>query len=464
MTISKKQWIRFSIITAIYLLFTIWVGSYWLLLGIPFLVDIYLTKFVKWSWWKKSKNPAIRSVMEWVDAIVFALVAVYLINTFVFQNYQIPTSSLEKSLLVGDYLFVSKLAYGPRAPITPLSFPMVQNTFPITDSKSYFDNPQWPYKRLKGFGKVRRNDIVVFNFPAGDTVAFKVQNPDYYELKNQLGEERLHTDKLTFGEIIARPVDRRENFVKRTIGMPGDLLEIKANQVYIDGEILKNPEKMQLNYYVETTGKLLTEKDFRQMDISHDDRVRLSGSKLNPLDMTYLGIEALPAGGYNPVYYLPLTKEATGYLESLGFVAKIIIEPDPVRMPTYPGIYNTGWTRDNFGPVWIPAKGATITLDEKNTAIYERCIRNYEKNEIYRKDSITYINGAPATEYTFKMDYYFMMGDNRHNSADSRAWGFVPEDHVVGEPVFIWLSINKDRGWFDGRIRWNRIFTSAKSN
>ena len=463
MNISKKQWIKFSVITLIYLLFTIWVGCYWLLLGIPVLVDIYLTRFIKWNWWRKSKNAAVRSVMEWVDAIVFALVAVYLINTFIFQNYQIPTSSLEKSLLVGDYLFVSKLAYGPRAPITPLSFPMVQNTFPITNSKSYFDKPQWPYKRLKGFGNVKRGDIVVFNFPAGDTVAFKVQNPDYYSLKKQVGEERLNTETETFGEIIYRPIDRRENYVKRAIGMPGDSLEVKDNQVYINGEMLKNPEKMQLNYFVETNGTRLTEKDFRKMEISKDDRILLGAAQLNPLTMAYIGIEALSTGKYNPIYHLPLTKEALNYLESLNFIVKVVVEPD-FGGATYPGTYKTGWTRDDFGPLWIPSKGATITLDERNTALYERCIRNYEKNEIYRQGETTYINGEPAAEYTFKMDYYFMMGDNRHNSADSRSWGFVPEDHVVGEPVFIWLSIDKDRGWFDGKIRWNRLFTSAKSN
>ena len=464
MKISKKQWIKFSIITLIYLLFTIWVGNYWLLLVVLFFIDVYLTRFIKWDWWKKTENMLVRRVMEWVDAIVFALVAVYLINTFIFQNYQIPTSSLEKSLLVGDYLFVSKLAYGPRTPITPLSFPMVQNTFPITDSKSYFEKPQWAYKRLKGFGNVTRGDIVVFNFPAGDTVAFKVQNPDYYSLKKELGEEYLNANPQTFGEIIYRPIDRRENYVKRAIGMPGDLIEVRDNQVYINSEMLKNPEKMQLNYFIETNGTLLTEKDFRKMDVSKDDRTLLNNSQINPLTLAYIGIQALPTGKYNPIYRLPLTKEALNYLEALNFIVKVIVEPDIFGGPTYPGTYETGWTRDNFGPLWIPAKGATITLDEKNTAFYERCIRNYEKTEIYRQGETTYINGAPATEYTFKMDYYFMMGDNRHNSADSRSWGFVPEDHIVGEPVFIWLSIDKDRGWLDGKIRWNRLFTSAKSN
>lgn len=463
MKIAPKQWIKFSIITLIYLLFTIWVGCYWLLLGIPVLIDIYLTRFVKWNWWKKSPNPIVRKTMEWVDAIVFALIAVYIINTFIFQNYQIPTSSLEKSLLVGDYLFVSKLAYGPRAPMTPLSFPLAQHTMPFFNTKSYLEWPQWPYKRLKGLGELERGDIVVFNFPAGDTVALKIQNPDYYTLKNREGEDFMRSNPGIFGEIVYRPVDRRENYVKRLIGMPGDTLQIKNNEVYIDGVKIKAPEEMQLNYFVETNGTLLSEKDFRNMEVREEDRVFIEPMQ-NANILNFVGIYPNSSGKYNPVYHLPLTQKALNYLNSLDFIGKVIIEPDVLGGPTYPGKYPTGWTRDNFGPIWIPAKGATIPLNEKNIALYERCIRNYEGNSLTQSGNTYYINGQPATSYTFKYDYYFMMGDNRHNSADSRFWGFVPEDHIVGEPVFIWLSIDKDRKWFDGRIRWNRIFKSAKSD
>ena len=270
---SKKQWIKFSIAAVLYLLFTLWMQNAWLLLGLIVLVDIFLTGYIPWGAWKRTKNPQVRNVLEWVDDILFALVAVYFINIFIFQNYQIPSSSLEKSLLVGDYLFVSKLSYGPRVPNTPVAFPLVQNTLPFFNCKSYLDWPEWDYKRVKGLGHVKRNDIVVFNFPAGDTVALKVQNPDYYHLVEQYGREAILLNKADFGDVIYRPVDKRENYVKRCIGMPGDTIEIRDNQVYIDGVAAKNPEKMQLNYFVETDGSMLSEEQFRLLDVSKADRV-----------------------------------------------------------------------------------------------------------------------------------------------------------------------------------------------
>jgi signal peptidase I len=447
--ILKKQWIKFGITAALYVLFTLWMRNGWLLLGLVVLADIFLTKFVPWGAWKKTKNPSLRTALEWVDDILFALIAVYLINLFIFQNYQIPTSSLEKSLLVGDYLFVSKLSYGPRVPNTPLSFPLVQNTFPITNTKSYLDWPEWGYKRVAGLGKVKRNDIVVFNFPAGDTVALKQQNPDYYTLVAENGREYIHLNTEAFGEVIYRPVDKRENYVKRCIGMPGDTLSVRDNQVYINDTPADNPEDMQYNYYVETDGSLITEEQFRLLDVSKADR-KLASPNLLP----YLGFDANAAR----VYHLPLTQKALAIVGKLPGVKKIVIEPDAFGGTTYPVDYHTGWTRDNYGPLWIPAKGATIALTEQNLALYHRCIRNYENNVLETKDGKIYINGKEETSYTFRYDYYFMMGDNRHNSADSRSWGFVPEDHIVGKPILIWLSLDKDHSLFNGGIRWNRLF------
>lgn len=455
---SKKQWIKFSIAAILYLLFTLWMQNAWLLLGLIVLVDIFLTQYIPWGAWKRTKNPQVRNVLEWVDDILFALIAVYFINIFIFQNYQIPSSSLEKSLLVGDYLFVSKLSYGPRVPNTPIAFPLVQNTLPFFNCKSYLDWPEWDYKRVKGFGHVKRNDIVVFNFPAGDTIALKVQNPDYYSLVKDYGREAIRLDKATFGDVIYRPVDKRENYVKRCIGMPGDTLEVRNNQVYIDGVAAKNPEKMQLKYLLETNGSMLSEEQFRLLDISKADRAMIDGNNNTSL-MAFLGIKPNENGQYNPVYHIPLTQKALETAKKLPIVKSVFVEPDTFGGDTYyPVGYETGWSRDNYGPIWIPKKGATIPLTERNLALYKRCIVNYEHNNLEVKDGKVYINGKPETSYTFKYDYYWMMGDNRHNSADSRSWGFVPEDHIVGKPIMIWLSLDKDRSLFDGGIRWNRMF------
>lgn len=452
-----KQWVKFGIWALIYILFITWVGNFWWLFLLPLIFDIFITRFIPYDWWKKYKdtNPVLYTICSWIDAIVFALVAVYFIFLYLFQNYQIPSSSLEKSLLVGDFLFVSKVAYGPRVPNTPLSFPLVQHTFPW-GGKSYFEKPQWEYKRLKGLGKVERGDIVVFNFPAGDTVAVKQQNPDYYTLCYYYGREVVNQRSDIFGDIIWRPVDRRENYVKRCVGVPGDTLSIVNNQIYINGKELPDNEGVQYNYYVQTTGAVITSKTFDKLGISKEDRLLLNPS-------TNVGQQEFQAMGLDvsrPVYHLPLTRQMKADLMAMSIIDTIIIEPDWRGGDVYP-LGAKPWTRDNYGPIYMPKKGETLAINADNYAIYERVIRNYEHNSIEMKDSVVYINGAPANEYTFKMDYYFMMGDNRHKSADSRYWGFVPEDHIVGQPVVVWLSLNKDKGWFDGKIRWNRFFKYA---
>lgn len=452
-----KQWVKFGIWALIYILFITWVGNFWWLFLLPLIFDIFITRFIPYDWWKKYKdtNPILYTICSWIDAIVFALVAVYFIFLYLFQNYQIPSSSLEKSLLVGDFLFVSKVAYGPRVPNTPLSFPLVQHTFPW-GGKSYFEKPQWDYKRLKGLGKVERGDIVVFNFPAGDTVAVKQQNPDYYTLCYYYGREVVNQRSDIFGDIIWRPVDRRENYVKRCVGVPGDTLSIVNNQIYINGKELPDNEGVQYNYYVQTTGAVITSKTFDKLGISKEDRLLLNPS-------TNVGQQEFQAMGLDvsrPVYHLPLTRQMKADLMAMSIIDTIIIEPDWRGGDVYP-LGAKPWTRDNYGPIYMPKKGETLAINADNYAIYERVIRNYEHNSIEMKDSVVYINGAPANEYTFKMDYYFMMGDNRHKSADSRYWGFVPEDHIVGQPVVVWLSLNKDKGWFDGKIRWNRFFKYA---
>lgn len=458
--IEKKQYIKFAIAAVLYGLFILWMQNGWLALGYILLADIYLTKYIPWGAWKKTNNPTLKSIYDWIDDIIFALVAVYFINLFIFQNYQIPSSSLEKSLLVGDYLFVSKVSYGPRVPNTPLSFPLVQNTLPILNCKSYLDWPSWDYKRVAGLGQIQRNDIVVFNFPAGDTVATLQQNPDYYTLVQMYGREAVRMNKQSFGDIIYRPVDKRENYVKRCVGLPGDSLSIRNNQVYINGKAARNPKNMQLNYFVETETPL-TETMFRNWGVSRDDYMPYGQpcTVTDPETLSFLGFQPNANGAYNLVYRFPMTEAMVAQVKKLPSVKKVIVEPEIIGGTMYyPVDYDNGWTRDNYGPIWIPKRGATIELTPENLALYRRCIKNYEHNELEEKDGVVYINGEKATTYTFQYDYYWMMGDNRHNSADSRSWGFVPEDHIVGKPIMIWLSLDKDRSLFDGGIRWNRLF------
>ena len=463
---TRIQWIKFAVVLVLWLAFIIWLKSWLGLIVIPFIFDAYITKKIPWSWWKKSKNPAVLSIMSWVDAIVYAGVAVYFVNLFFFQNYVIPSSSLEKSLLVGDYLFVSKMSYGGRIPQTPLHMPLTQHTIPGLNCKSYLEWPKWDYKRVDGLGQVQLNDIVVFNFPAGDTVAVNVPAEDIYRLSIQAGKEltkpmdlaslnpeqqrvvydhyyrtgRRYIDenKAMFGEVVSRPVDRRENYVKRCVGLPGQTLEIKNRTIYLDGVANKEPENVQYRYWVEVN-KPIPDELAHELGISQED-----------LAFYYIEQKA---------YNIPLTEKAKQALLARKDIVKSIAHvPGDDAGGLYPVNKLTGWTTDNYGPVWIPKKGETINLTLDNLPIYERCIHAYEGNDLQVKDGKIYINGQETDQYTFQMDYYWMMGDNRHNSADSRFWGFVPEDHIVGKPIFIWLSLNPDRGWFDGKVRWDRLF------
>lgn len=459
-----KTWIKFSIVLILYILFCIWVGSPWLWPGVLLIIDGYITKKINWRWWKSSKNPKVVSAMKLLEDIVVVVFSVHVFFLFFFQNYQIPTSSLEKSYLVGDYLLVSKLSYGPRMPQTLISFPIIHNTF-FWGGKSYLDKPQAEYRRLKGFGSVKRNDIVVFNFPAGDTVAVKEQNPDYYTLVNTYGRQYLRENKERFGEIIYRPVDKREHYVKRCIGLPGDSLEVRNNDVYINGERIKDPKNLQHTYYIQTDGRAIPEQLLDDLKISMDDRqVLLDGSAPQNFGFfQYLKLDTLSNGSYGLVHQLPLTQEMVKQIRAVSSVKNVVIEPSPSAEddPTYPVDMKKSWTRDNYGPIWIPKKGATINLTLENLPLYIRCIHNFEGHVVAVKEGRIFIDGVVSDTYTFEMDYYFMMGDNRHRSADSRAWGFVPEDHIVGSPVWVWLSLDKDKGLFSGKIRWNRFLLPA---
>ena len=460
----KKQWLKFIVVLVLWLLFIYWLRSWLGLIVVPFIYDAYISKKINWQWWKEAEGP-VRFVMSWVDAIVFALVAVYFINLFFFQNYVIPSSSLEKSLLTGDYLFVSKVSYGPRIPQTPLTMPLTQHTLPVFECKSYIEWPQWDYRRVKGLGNVELNDIVVFNYPSGDTICGNLRyqaqdfyqlcygygyqlypnrpNPDsltaaqrlrlYNEIK-QLGRRYIEENRNEFGGIATRPADRRENYVKRCVGLPGQTLQIKNRIVYLDGKANKEPDNVQYTYYVKLK-RHLTDEEMLEWKITMEDLTQL-----------------------NQYGYMPLTNTAYNALKgNKDLVESIQLVTDASEWEIYPLNGNYHWTRDNYGPVWIPKKGESIDLTLENLPIYERPIRVYEGNELEVRDGKIFINGEQTTKYTFKMDYYWMMGDNRHNSADSRYWGFVPEDHIVGKPIFIWWSSDPDRHGFSG-IRWNRLF------
>ena len=435
--VKKTRWWRFGAVALIYVLWTIWMGNPLLLLGLILLGDIYLTQYLPWGAWKGLENKTLKTIMSWVDAIVYALVLVYFLFLFIGQNYQIPSSSLEKSLLTGDFLWVNKVTYGPRVPQTPLHFPLAQNTLPILNCKSYIETPQLSYHRLKGLRNVERMDIVVFNFPAGDTVALKMPNPDYYTLCQERGRDVVRNNKEIFGDVIYRPVDRRDNYVKRCLGLPGETLQIKDGIVYVNGKAVPQPENVQYFYYVETDGTFIGDAMFDDLGISMEDR-----------------------HGQGNQYILPLTAAMKKKLESESWVKTIQrIQPDEGEtLFTYPVGTDYGWTHANYGPIWIPKKGAKVDLTLQNLPLYERCIKNYEGNDLKVKNGQIYINGQIAKSYTFKMDYYWMQGDNRDNSLDSRYWGFVPEDHIVGTPSIILISFDKDHRLFDGGIRWNRIF------
>lgn len=482
----KVRAVNCAIALIVWLAFCVWIKSWLGLVVVPFIFDAYITKKIPWTWWRRSKNKTLRTVMSWVDAIVFALVAVYFVNLYFFQNFVIPSSSLEKSLLTGDYLFVSKMSYGPRKPITPLHMPLTAHTIPLLNCKSYLDYPHWDYERVKGFGNIKQGDIVVFNYPSGDTVVANYQGQDYYGLCYDLGKEliaqqqgvnveevvaaqkalpmeeqiawsaqeyalaqmymELNPNEL--GRKIARPVDMREHYVKRCVGMPGQVLQVKKGAVYTNGHKMFQPKEVQYSYNV-TLLAPLPDDLCHEYGISLEDRAEiLSGGNASGLT----------------VVRMPLTHRALKMLQSRKDLVSSIEKCDDVdSYRLYPHVYNTGWTANDYGPVFIPKRGSKIELNAKNLALYDRCIRVYEGNKVEQRGGKVYINGKQTSSYTFKMDYYWMMGDNRDNSADSRFWGFVPEDHIVGKPIFIWLSLDPDRGWLNGKIRWSRLFRSVDS-
>lgn len=489
---------------------------------------------------KSHKEKKYSSAREWADAVVFALIAAVLIRGFCLEFYKIPSSSMEKSLLVGDYLMVSKVSYGPRVAMTPLSFPLVHNVLPLTDGQreSYLKWIKMPYHRYPGFRDVRRFDATVFNYPDGDTVCSAFQsNRSYHDLVREYGRETVFGNKSVFGNIVVRPVDKRENFIKRCIGLPGETLEIRNQRVLIDGQEIENPQDLEFNYAVRmkesledymvslagvgafgdpVSGKIqkdlqifasegISEEDrnnsvgyfqylflndvqlqvalkykenvkVEPMSVVRDDSLRLV--RLSPIykliyrngaedavniAMMQLVQELLSAGvaqsdidAMGRFYTLPLTSAQYSSLVSNGQIAEVMplsAQKGYSGKDLFPHSGEYKWSVDNFGPVTIPSKGMTVDLNEETLPIYQRAIEVYEGNKLEVRDGHVFINDKETAQYTFKMDYFWMMGDNRHNSADSRYWGFVPENHIVGRASMIVFSKDKD----SGSIRWNRI-------
>ncbi len=439
-----NKWVGFALATLLYVLwFVVWTGWWWMLLGVVVIYDLYISKyFYRYVWSKNEalceKSALYRSVYEWVNAIVFATVVASLIHIFFFQMYVIPSSSMEKTLLVGDYLYVSKVTYGPKMPNTPVAFPFVHHTMPLSQTKKSFSEIiKLPYQRLKGLKEIERNDVVVFNFPAGDTVLLENQGVTYYdvlrEYQTQFGKEQGRKALERDYTIISRPVDKRENYIKRCVGMPGDEIRIVDGELMVNGKPEENIPEKQYCYSIHTS------------------------SPLSAYAIEKMGITELSGSGTH--YFSPLTDAMVEQLLNMENV--ISVTRYTVQEQCFPYSANYPWTADNFGPMTIPAKGATVELNIGNLPLYERIIDVYEENDLEIKGGDIYINGEKATSYTFKMNYYWMMGDNRHNSADSRYWGFVPEDHVVGKASFIWLSLDQNKS-FPANIRWNRLFTKVK--
>ncbi len=449
----KKKWFFFQLVPIAGQFVTIWITIKWvehfgrfdfthhaMTVLIPFVYFPVLgfSNNEKYAGELVVSNYKKSAAREWIDAAAFAVVAATLIRTFVFEAYTIPTPSMEKTLLVNDFLFVSKSAYGPRIPNTPIAMPFVHHTMPWVSAKSYSEWIKIPYTRW--FSKeVTRNDAVVFNFPANDTLINDEENfgskITYYQAVREIGRDKVWQN---YGDlIITRPVDKRENFIKRCVAVAGDKLEIKNTVLYLNDVAQPFPAESELYYNVQSSSPL-DEEQLQSFGIHTDPDLREF--------MSY----------NNGMYIINMTQGEKKKVEALKNVLKVEVQINQVSNDLYPYYDTTAhWSVDNFGPLWVPKKGVSIPLTADNYIRYERCIRTYEGNEVENKNGKVFINGLEATNYTFKYDYYWLMGDNRHNSLDSRYWGFVPEDHVVGKASMIWFS------WEKGP-RWKRFFNVIK--
>jgi signal peptidase I len=435
----KNPFVRLIIFSLLYIAWVQWLGNQWLLFGLIIIADMHLTKFVNWRFWRKRKPPGEkhRFSTEFIDSLIIAIILAIFIRTFFVEAYTIPTSSMEKTLEVGDYIFVSKLRFGPRLPMTPITIPFTHNIMPFTRNKNSFSTwITFPYRRLRGISKIRNFQVVVFNYPEGDTVIENITDKSYYQIVRQYGESYVNNNY----KLLYRPVDKRDNYIKRVIGMPGDTIQIVHGRTFVN----EKPEPLalgsQYNYSIKAKGTAEDTMIFNILDVSL-------------YDVNY--------NAYNSIYSLPLTRKAYHTLLDSGYFKAIVRyeDSDPFSANTqiFPYDKRYYWTEDNFGPLIIPKKNDSVAISVNNLPLYKRIISVYEKNNLTVKNDSIFINGIFCSSYTFKMNYYFMLGDNRHNSNDSRYWGFVPEDHIIGKATLVWLSLDKNKKWLKS-IRWNKMF------
>jgi signal peptidase I len=391
----------------------------------------------------KTTNDAVKSIeTSECEIVTVAICGALILRIFFIEAYTIPSPSMQNTLLTGDYIFVSKIHYGPKMPVTPLSIPFTHHTLPFFEKNSYSDKIELPYKRLKGFSAIKKNDIIVFHFPEGDTISSVFQSEtSYYQLCRLFGKSEVRGNVEDFGELIYRPVDKRENFIKRVVGTPGDTIEIKNGTAFINSIIEQDNKNIQFNYLIKTDGQEISTELLDSLNIDPEYREFDENSR---------------------AYKIPLTNEGYNIIRGFDYVKGIRREENKdaafSNATIFPFVPNYPWTEDYYGPIYIPKKNETIDLNLWNLPIYRRIIESYEGNKIVINDNHIFINGELARTYTFKMNYFFVMGDNRHNSADSRYWGFVPEDHVVGKALFIWLSLNKEKEKLMSKVRWDRFF------
>ncbi len=429
---------------------------------------------------EKFKDEPIGFVRNWVDPVVFAVIAASIIRGYFIEAFTIPTSSLEKSLMVGDFLFVNKFAYGPKIPQTPLSFPFAHHTMPFSEStKSYLEWIKLPYFRLPGFGEVKNNQIVVFNYPDGDTVALGMQDVSYYQLVRTYGYENIHNPKYIepqsqrrIGQVVGRPIDKRDHYVKRCVGIAGDTLRVVDGLVTINSHPQEMPLKSQHYYIVKAKPGAL----------SLDETMGIPPKLLDTLDIYVNDARALGRNGDTIVYALNMPRDVSAKVKAMPgvfTVEQVISDKGKREFGIFPHTAGYDWNNDNFGPLYIPKKGSTVPIDTHNVCLYRKIMNTYDDgiHEVTVQGAQVLYDGRPITSYTFKQDYYFMMGDNRHNSADSRSWGFVPYDHIVGSPFFVWFSMkyaenNPESGKNvigslfknskDGKFRWERFLCYVK--